>query len=367
MGAQALDLDRWPVVAAVELVRVALPLLRPHVYAGGVERERQVVLVRAVDADGVEGWGECSALSSVGYLDETTDSAWRALRRELVPAWLGGARPATAAPMAHAAVETAALDLVLRRLDVPLCDAVAGRLGPRRASTPWCAVLGPGAGPDEVEEARRSGAAQIKLKVVGQDVSHVARIRASHPDADLAVDANGCYAEPADVPAALADLGLRYVEQPVPAHDLRAAAAVRDRLGVAVALDESITGTRQLVEAVEAGALDVVNVKAPRLGGALEATRTLEVAAEAGVDAFVGGMLETGVGRALALSLAVQAPCTLPTDAGPTDRYFARDVAPAFAPDDRGALAPAEGPGLGVRPDPEALAHARVDRVLLRA
>lgn len=359
---------RWPDVDAIELVRIALPLVTPHVYAGGEERARNVVLVRAVDADGVEGWGECSALSSPGYGSETTDSAWVALRDELAPAWLAGAPPPRDRPMAYAAVEMAAFDLELRHRGESLAGALSERFGEPRRSLSWCAVLGLSATVSDVDRAVQQGASQVKLKVApSSDLDRLLAARERHPDLPMAVDANGSFPSVDAVPAALAGLDLVYVEQPLAPGELDGSARLAERLGVAIALDESITSAPRLADALERGACAVVSVKPARLGGLVEAADVLHLAAERKVDAFVGGMLETGVGRAAALALAAQRPCTLPCDTGPTSRYYVHDVTPPFEPDAEGRLPVPAGAGIGVVPDPRSLAEHDTERVLLRA
>src|SRR4051794_13917144 len=67
------------------LHRVRLPLREPFVAAHGTERDREVVLVEAVGTDGVHGWGECVALSSPTYTNESTAGAWTRLRDVMIP------------------------------------------------------------------------------------------------------------------------------------------------------------------------------------------------------------------------------------------------------------------------------------------
>jgi O-succinylbenzoate synthase len=86
-----------------------------------------------------------------------------------------------------------------------------------------------------------------------------------------------------------------------------------------------------------------------------------------GIDAFVGGMLETSVGRAVAHAVAAQAPCTLPTDAGPSSRYFTDDIGPAFEVNEAGRLVAPASPGIGLAPDQDALDRWCVDRVWIDA
>ena len=52
---------------AFDLWHVAVPLLHPFEAAHGTETHREVVVLRAVDADGGEGWGECDALTHPTY------------------------------------------------------------------------------------------------------------------------------------------------------------------------------------------------------------------------------------------------------------------------------------------------------------
>lgn len=359
----------WPAVAAIELLRVQIPLLRPHVYAGGEERVRDVVLVRAQDETDREGWGECSTLSAPGYAGETTADAWRTLGDDLAPQWLRGQPSRGSSAMAFAAVEEAALDLVLRAGGVSLSDLLAEELGPRRDAVEWCAVVSlvdERTITAEIDAALAAGARQVKLKITpDRDVEPLALVRTRYPDLSLAADANGSYASVDAVPTELDRLDLAYLEQPLAADDLAGAARLATELGVAIALDESLTSAERLEEAASFGVPFTVSVKVGRLGGVAEAARVLAEAARLGFDAFVGGMLETAVGRSVALAVASQGACTLPCDAGPTARYFTDDIGPAFGPDADGALHPPSGPGIGITPDPAALERFCVDRVMV--
>jgi O-succinylbenzoate synthase len=81
----------------------------------------------------------------------------------------------------------------------------------------------------------------------------------------------------------------------------------------------------------------------------LAARGVVEAAVAAGLSVKVGGMWDTGIGRAAALAVASLPGCDLPADLSAADRYFGRDVVtePAtLGPD--GALTVPTGPGLGV-------------------
>lgn len=355
-------------LAAVELWRVRVELRTPLRSSHGTERHRALVLVRAVAADGTEGWGECSALTRPTYTHEWSDGAFAVLRDELVPAALAAIEPDVRThPMAAAALVDARVDGALRREGRNLATA----LGATRRAVPWCAVLGRQRGVDElllaVEAALDDGASQVKLKVgPGWDTVPVAAVLAHWPDLALAVDANGAYGDDPDHLLALDDLGLVYLEQPLPADELTRSAGLAARAATAVALDESITSPAMADAALALRAGSVVNVKPARLGGIARAAATAEVAISWNGRCFVGGMLESGVGRAGALALAACEPFTMPCDLGPSARYLVEDLTEPVVTDVDGHLVVPVGPGLGVAPDPGRLAAVAVESVVVR-
>jgi O-succinylbenzoate synthase len=68
----------------------------------------------------------------------------------------------------------------------------------------------------------------------------------------------------------------------------------------------------------------------------------------------MGGMLETGVGRAGNVAMAAMPNFTLPGDTSASDRYYRRDITEAFVLRD-GRLPVPTRPGLGVSVDQEFL------------
>ncbi len=91
-----------------------------------------------------------------------------------------------------------------------------------------------------------------------------------------------------------------------------------------------------------------------------------DVARAAGVPVWCGGMLETGVGRALNLALASLPGFTLPGDTSASARYFPEDLTEPFVMDADGTMAVPPGPGIGVTPLPERLEACTLRTELLR-
>jgi O-succinylbenzoate synthase len=301
-------------IDAVELRVIRLELLRPFVTSIARTEGRDVLLVR-VRGDGIDGWGECAADATGGYWHETIDSAWSA-----VTARANGHRT-IGQPMADAAFEMAMLDAELRAAQTSLAEHLDGT----RTVIDATATVG---FDDDVDALLAAGYRSVKLKVAPD------RIPQSFPaDVAVQVDGNGSFAGRPDQVLLLDELGLLCIEQPMAPDDLQGHAALVRQLHTAVCLDESIASKRDLDNAVRVNACDAVCVKPSRLGGLANAKVVHDVAQRQGLSAKVGGMLETGLGRAAALALASLPGFTLPADLSASDRYWAEDVTEPFVLD----------------------------------
>lgn len=358
-------------LVAVELIRVRMPLRHEHRAAHGAEAVRDLVLVCARFDDATSGWGECSALARPTYTGEHTAGAWAVLRDEIVPAVLAGRTPGIVGhPMATAAVLTALSDAVLRDAGRSLAtDLAEGQGANPLGAVQSCAVISRADDADgvlaAVEERVQARVAMVKLKVTPErrDLAAVGAVREAWPDLALAVDFNGT--ADADALHQLDRLHLEYVEQPAPADELVRSAHLASLIEAPVALDESITSAGSLDAAVALGAGRIVNVKPARCGGPHAAAALVRQARNAGLDAFVGGMLESGIGRAAALAVAALPGCTLPTDLGPSLVYFDEDVTEPLLADGSGRMLVPSGPGIGTEPVPAHLERFAVDRLVL--
>ena len=325
--------------------------------------------MRALGADGGEGWGECAALSEPTYSAEYAAGAHHVLEHHLLPRVLAGRAldEVVGHPMAKAAVEMAVLDLSLRRAR----RSLASRLGGVRELVDSGVSIGIQPSIDDlvrvVDGYLAQGYRRVKCKIEpGWDVEPMRAVRATvGPEVLLQVDANAAYTlESASVALGGLDaLDLLLVEQPLPEDDLDGHAELARRLRTPICLDESITSVRTCVAAVERGACSIVNLKAGRVGGLLEAVRIHDACVALGVPVWCGGMLETGLGRAANVALASLPGFTLPGDLSASRRWFAEDLTEPFELED-GRLRVPTGPGLGVEPRPEVL-EARTTSVTL--
>jgi O-succinylbenzoate synthase len=368
-------------LAGLELIRAAMPLVSPFRTSLGVETARDVLLVRAVLADGkdseCEGWGECCAPDDPYYGPEYAAGSAEVIKRYLAPLLLaaGQLEPASVAPalarvsehrMAKAAVETAVLDAWLRRHGMSL----AAYLGAERPRVHCGVSVGIMDTVPEllgaVERYLGEGYARIKLKIEpGWDIEPVRAVRERFGDIPLQVDANASYtSQDAAYLARLDEFGLRMLEQPFGKDDLLGHAGLAARIRTPVCLDESIVSAASAAAALELRACSVVNIKPGRVGGLLEARRIHDICRAAGVPVWCGGMLETGIGRAANLALAALPGFTLPGDISASRRYFDVDITPPFEMAN-GTIDVPQQPGIGRRPLPGVLDRLVTERTWL--
>ncbi len=160
----------------------------------------------------------------------------------------------------------------------------------------------------------RSGCRTAKVKVadhpesLAEDLARVEAVRdALGPNGAIRVDANAVW----DVDTAVRHIeridkaagGLEYVEQPC--RTIEELAAVRRRVDVRIAADESIRRAEDPLRVAVAGAADIAVLKCTPLGGV---RRALQVAEAAGLPCVVSSALETSVGLAAQLALAGALP-----------------------------------------------------------
>jgi o-succinylbenzoate synthase len=221
-----------------------------------------------------------------------------------------------------------------------------------------------------------SGCATAKVKVAdapgskAADLERVAAVRdALGPAGAVRVDANGRWGVDEAV-AAIRELdraagGLQYVEQPCATVD--ELAAVRRRVDVRIAADESIRRAEDPLRVAVAEAADIAVLKCAPLGGA---RRALAVAEACGLPCVVSSALQTSVGLAGELALAGALPeldlaCGLGTGALLTADVVAEPLVPreGWLPVPRRAPEPVLAELVAAEPERETWWRERLARV----
>jgi L-alanine-DL-glutamate epimerase-like enolase superfamily enzyme len=244
---------------------------------------------------------------------------------------------------ARAAVDAALHDLQGKLLGQPIWRL----LGLRRPGPPtsWTVWLGD---PDDM--ARRAENAlgrfrRLKLKLGGRDGLDVERVRAVRGvagDLPLQVDVNEAWSldEALEALPSLAELGVEYCEQPLPAGD-PGGPELKERSPVPIYADEDCHRLADVVHCAQIA--HGINVKLAKSGGIREALRMVHAARALGLGCMLGCMVESGLG----ISAGAQIASLFDHVDLDGNLLLAHDPWPGV-PFAHGVQLPPEEPGLGV-------------------
>ena len=286
---------------------VELELEEPFVIARGTETVVEVVQVE-VRGGGEVGYGEAapierydeSAASALEYLEAAApsigddpfalDEIFERLPREQFAA--------------RAALDAALHDLCGRIAQLP----VWRMLGLRRGGPPtsWTITLGePDAMARAAERADDGRFRRLKLKLGGRDGLDVERVRAVREATQLPlqVDVNEYWSvdEALDAIPQLAELGVEYCEQPLPAGDA-GAAELKNGSPLPIYLDEDCHTLADVASCAERA--HGINIKLAKSGGIREAVRMAHAARALDLGVMLGCMIESGLGISAACQIA---------------------------------------------------------------
>ncbi|MCA9938528.1 MAG: o-succinylbenzoate synthase [Anaerolineales bacterium] len=356
-------------IEQVDLYHISQELVSPFVTSFGRQQQRDCLILR-LRTGGLTAWGECVATNDPGYSYETVVTAWHVLSDFLIPAFLQMDinEPEEVAPrlefvrghpLAKAALDQAAWDLLAQRDGLSLAQKLAQPTGaPPRSRVRVGVSVGIQADvPHTLETIAaylEQGYRRIKLKIKpGHDIALAVAARRAFPDLAIMLDANSAYRlEDAGIFQAMDDLHLLMLEQPLDHDDIYNHSRLRPQIKTPLCLDESITTPDHARAALALGACDIINIKPSRVAGWTRAREIHDICRAANVPVWVGGMLETGVGRAAQLALASLPGFTLPGDISATSRYYAADIATSFfLNQEDSTITVPDGPGLGIEVD----------------
>jgi L-alanine-DL-glutamate epimerase-like enolase superfamily enzyme len=315
--------EKWPIAGAFAIAR-------------GAKTEAVVVTV-TIEDNGTIGRGECVPYPRYGESPESVLAQIESIRglieqggsgRDLLSALPAGA--------ARNAADCALWDLAAKAAGAPAWK-LAGLPEPALPVTAFTISLG---SPAAMALAARAAAHRrvLKLKLGGGDGldrERAAAVRMAAPGATLIVDANEGWSleQLAELAEPLAALGVRLIEQPLPA----AADAELEGFASPILLcaDESCHGIGDLTAL--ARRYQAVNIKLDKTGGLTAAIEVVAAARTLDLTFMIGCMVATSLSMAPALLLAGMADY-VDLD-GPLQLAHDREPGLSYAPD--GTLLPA--------------------------
>jgi o-succinylbenzoate synthase len=345
----------------LSLDRVVFRFAQPLLTAHGTLEERELIELRLIDGGGLVGCGEAAPLESYdGVSIERTMAALEAYRAVLeAPAGPGAAAGAGAGggggtlidrcrnvddlPQALAAVDMALWDMAGKRVGRPVCELLSDTPADTIAVNASIAADAPELAARAAAAAVAAGYKCVKLKVgTAEDAGRVAAVReAIGAQTTLRLDANGAWSlEQAErMLTTLAGHGLELVEEPV--HGLADTRALRERVAVRIAIDE----TAAIPGALTARIADAVCLKISRCGGIGGLLAAAALVRASGAEVYLSSTYDGPLGIAAALHAAA-ALAPLPACGLATLGLFAGPAAALRVV--AGEMAVPREPGLGV-------------------
>ncbi|HDI73605.1 MAG TPA: o-succinylbenzoate synthase [Candidatus Korarchaeota archaeon] len=356
----------------LEAYLIEMELVSAFEISSGVTKRRQGVLVR-IEEDGEVGWGEAPADSKPIYSYETAETAFYVIREFLAEQALASSGPedflkrvsfVRGHQIAKSGVEMALWDLKAKKEGVPLWRLLGGvrdeiESGVSIGIQPTLSDL-----LRTVEAYLEKRYQRVKLKIKpGWDYEIVKAVRSEHPDLMLQVDANAAYRlNDWHHLKKLDELNLLMLEQPLDYDDLVDHSVLATMLRTPICLDESIKKPEDAYRAYRLGSCSIINIKPARVGGLVNTRKIHDFCDSVGMPVWIGGMLETGVGRGHQVAAATLPNVRFPNDISASDRYYEEDIVePPWTLTSRSTIVAPDKPGIGVE-----VLEERIERYTLK-
>lgn len=341
-------------IKKISVYNISLKLLSPFTTSFGTYQDLLHPFVEIKTVDGYTGYGEIPVLTDPAYKPESdVYSVLTSLEKFILPSvkkyhqkngrigsveelkssyqWIKGAN------YAKSGVESAFWDIIAQKAKKPLWKLWGGTqkefmVGVSIGGKTVNDVL------KKANEAVSLGYKRIKVKVwPGFELKVVKALRIQFPTILLQIDANSSYTlKNWKLLRALDEYKLLLIEQPLYDDDILYHSEISKKLETPICLDESIHSFEDVKRAIMLWDKNkilrrlIVNIKPPRVSGYQESIEIAKYCHRKGVRVWVGGMIESGWGKAFNLCLNSLKEINLPGDHfSPSGSYFVKDVVAA--------------------------------------
>lgn len=325
-------------VDAIEVYHTARPLIHPWRTAYGEDADVHSILVHMISGTD-EGWSETCPLYAPTYSPETANSVFFLVSELFAPALvgqdvdsaadlLGRLRHFKGNSFAKAGPESAWWMLQADIAGQPLHRLLGGETRKVEAGADFGLQDSYDILLNKIETAVNRGFPRVKLKVrPGWDLGMLQVVRSAFPDLTMHIDCNASYSlDDLSFFKAVDDLNLAMIEQPLFHADLFDHAELQRQIHTPICLDESVSSVRDFELALRLGSCRVLNIKYGRVGGLSVAVELHNIARDAGIPCWVGGMLESAIGVGINIELATLPNFTYPNDLFESQRFYRQDL-----------------------------------------
>jgi L-alanine-DL-glutamate epimerase-like enolase superfamily enzyme len=305
-------------ITGLEVIPYRIPYRKTHHIATLTLSALDNVIVRLRTDEGIDGVGE--AVSEPKWNSTVLEAHEGVLRLYLGPAiigmdpfmipriWQKMNRVVNGHYSAKAAIDIALYDLIGKALNLPVWKYLGGARTEITIEGPGFGIgfMEPQAAAEFALTASQQGCREIEIKIghpAGwrHDLDVVRAVRdACGPSVSLKVDVTEAYTFKTAMTAlpALVQIGVDWVEQPLPQHQLEDLARLRNAVPVGIMLEESVGHPADILRIAAIGAADAIHVKIPMLGGITMSRQIEAICRAAGLGVQAGSSTPSGIGLA---------------------------------------------------------------------
>lgn len=305
-------------IQQIEVYRVVLNNKEPFKIATETIAEIHNVVVKIVTDYGIIGWGESSPSKRV--TGENAETVIKVLDK-IAPKLIGMCPLCIERdvelmdsivkknPAAKAAVDIALHDILGKTASKPLFRLLGG-YRKEVLTDLTLSIKSPKEMAKDAQKAVKSGFKAIKVKIGVNPAEDVERIRlireAVGEDIQLRIDANQGWMPKQAIEALtkMEKFNIQFVEQPVPAENIKGLIKVRKNSPIPVMADESVHSPEDALRLIQAEAIDYINIKLMKSGGIHKGRKISAIAEAAGIPCMIGCMAESEIGIAAGAHLA---------------------------------------------------------------
>lgn len=357
-------------IIGLTLWRVPLTSHETYYMSEGKTCDAVDTIVIRVDTDaGLQGWGEVCPIPH--YLPAYADGVAPVIEH-LAPVLLGADPVGPEALISKAdaylkdhryaksALDIALWDLTGKAAGLPLYALMGGRQMADIPTYHSITCIAPEEMARIAVEAQATGITQIQVKLGADDdwqadVARLRMVRAAVGPGPLVYGDWNCGTDrltATRVGRAVSDLDVM-LEQPC--ETITDCAAVRAATGLPMKLDENAHDMASLLDGNAKGCLDAAALKLSKFGGLSALRRARDLCLHLGAKMCVEDTWGSDIATAAALHLAAATPPKYLLNVCDLSSYVAPRLDPTAPTRRHGRIAPPEGPGLGITPDPDAL------------
>ena len=323
----------------LDVYQVAMPLIYPWRTAYGEDPNCHAVLVKATSGE-YEAWSESTPLCfGPTYMPETATSVFYNIS-EFFGQHVVGIDYDTADDLnqrlkifkgnnfAKAAIEICWWTLHSAMTDTPLHRILGGQSQDIVVGADFGIQDSIDMLLENIQKAVDSNFPRIKLKIAkGWDLDMLRAVKSTFPNVVFHVDCNCGYTlDDLQFFKAIDNMELAFIEQPLDYVDVIDHAKLARQIQTPICLDETITSVKIAEQAIHEGACQYINIKPGRVGGLTNSVVIHDLAQQEGIPVWVGGMIESALGRAICVELATLPNFTYPGDIFPSSDFYLQDL-----------------------------------------